>query len=213
MLKVKWFGHSLWQIISDTVTIVTDPYDSIGYNMDVDIRGDIVLCSHDHHDHSNINLIKGNPQIVRSAGEFVINDTAIEMISVYHDHERGEQRGDNLLMKFTVGGKTFLHCGDLGHVIAMDLCRKIGKIDVLMIPVGEVYTLDVSEAVEVVKRLKPELILPMHYHTPVLKFKLEPVEKFVSHFDNVKSAGSQELVIVDSGNNRGNPTVVIMDYE
>ena len=116
MLNIKWFGHSMWKIWNEKVSIITDPFTDIGYPMPENETADIILSSHDHFDHNNIQLIKGNPQVVNTKGKFEIKGVKIETFPVWHDETRGSERGNNLLMKFTISGKTFLHCGDLGHI-------------------------------------------------------------------------------------------------
>ena len=116
MLNIKWFGHSMWKIWNDEISIITDPFTDIGYKMPENETADILLSSHDHFDHNNYSLIKGNPQIVKSAGDFNVKGVPITMIPTWHDETKGSERGENLLMKFGISGKTLLHCGDLGHI-------------------------------------------------------------------------------------------------
>jgi len=44
--------------------------------------------------------------------------------------------------------------------------------------VGGVYTLDAKEADELIDRIEPSIILPMHYKTPTLTVNLDPLDKF-----------------------------------
>ena len=50
--------------------------------------------------------------------------------------------------------------------------------DVLMLPVGGVYTVDGKAAWEITKRIAPKTVVPMHFFMPELGFMLEPVERF-----------------------------------
>ena len=52
-------------------------------------------------------------------------------------------------------------------------------MDVLLLPVGGVSTIDAPVATEVIRRLEPGVVIPMHYKTPELKRELEPVDKFL----------------------------------
>jgi L-ascorbate metabolism protein UlaG (beta-lactamase superfamily) len=58
--------------------------------------------------------------------------------------------------------------GDLGHALSDDLVNELGSIDVLMIPVGGVFTIGPKDAVETVGKIDPYFILPMHYAVPGL---------------------------------------------
>lgn len=213
MINIQWFGHSMWQIKGDSVLIVTDPFTDIGYKMDIDLSADIILSSHDHFDHNNFSLIKGNPQIVNQAGKYQVKGVEIKMIPVWHDHHEGSKRGQNLLMKFTVDSKVFLHCGDLGHIPNEQTFKELGIIDVLMIPVGAVYTIDHQEAYDIAKRLSPSLILPMHYNTPCLNFELESVDNFLKHYNNIIRISDNQFNLTSKYLNKADPPVIIIDYE
>ncbi len=213
MIKIKWFGHSLWSIKSESIIIATDPYSDIGYNLNIPLSADIVLSSHDHFDHNNVGLAGNDPVVIKDAGEYYCYGVKFEMIPVWHDKEKGAKRGANLLMKFTMDGKSFLHCGDLGHIPETETIEKIGEINVLMVPVGGVFTIDAAEAREFVEIIKPNVILPMHYKTAALNFRLDPVDKFLSFYSNVKKIEQSEIVLEDEYFNTEQPVVIMMNYE
>ena len=213
MIKMKWFGHSFWKITTDKISIVIDPFTDIGYNMDIDITADVLLSSHDHFDHNNIDLIKGNPLVLKEEGIFSHAGSTFELIQVWHDKEKGTQRGKNLLMKFTAGGKTFLHCGDLGHIPSPEIINKIKNIDVLLLPVGGVFTIDAKEAIKLVDLIKPKVIFPIHYKTPALNFELAPVDDFLSHYDNIEYFDKPEIELNDDIFSANQYTVRVLNYE
>ncbi len=213
MLQIRWYGHSLWRIKSGSIIIVTDPYSDIGYNLDIPLSADIVLSSHDHFDHNNISLAGNEAVVIKDAGEYQCYGVKFEMFPVWHDKEKGAKRGANLLMKFTMDGKSFLHCGDLGHIPEAETIQKIGKINVLMVPVGGVYTIDAEEARELVEIIKPRVILPMHYKTPVLNFQLDPVDKFLSFYNNVIKFEQSEIELISEYFDTEQPVIMVMNYE
>src|SRR5947207_14950640 len=95
-------------------------------------------------------------------------DVRIRTVGVYHDSTQGMERGKCAVFILEMDGLRFVHLSDLGHPLSAEQVKKIGPVDVLMIPVGGVYTLNGSEAREVVNQLKPrQYIIPMHYGTPV----------------------------------------------
>jgi len=100
MIKVKWFGHSMWKISNDKISIITDPFNFIGYKLPVGETADVVLISHAHSDHNNSALICGDPAIVKAVGKFNIAGINIQTYHTYHDEEKGRKRGNNLLMKY-----------------------------------------------------------------------------------------------------------------
>jgi Beta-lactamase superfamily domain/DinB superfamily len=84
------------------------------------------------------------------------------------------------MLLIEVDGVRIVHCGGLGQrALTTVQLSKMGRVDVLLIPVGGKETLDGREAAHVVQQLKPRLVVPIHYRTPALKIELEPVEPFV----------------------------------
>ena len=190
MINIQWFGHSMWKIWNNEVSIIIDPFEDIGYPIPENITADIILSSHDHFDHNNFKIISGDPQIINSEGEYEICGVKILLIPTWHDNVHGEKRGCNLLTKFELEGRIFLHCGDLGHDLSDELISTLGKIDVLLIPVGGYYTIDAETAKNIVDKLKPTIVFPMHYKTEVLDFPItteEPYLKLVSGYQKIDS--------------------------
>lgn len=198
MLDIQWFGHSMWRITDSKVTIITDPFTDIGYKMPKNLEADIVLSSHDHFDHNNISLIKGNPEVVNTEGSFSIKGIDIKTFQIWHDKKEGADRGKNLLMKFTIDGKTILHCGDIGHKLNQETAAKIGNIDIIFIPVGGYYTIDAKEAKETIELLKPTIVFPMHYKTEVLDFPIAKKDEFLKIANNVTELNSNSIAITDN---------------
>lgn len=71
----------------------------------------------------------------------------------------------------------------------------MGKVDILLIPVGGVYTIDAKESFSVAKAVNPRVVIPMHYKTEKLKFDLGKVEEFTKHFEDVEVLQTSEIEI------------------
>ena len=56
-------------------------------------------------------------------------------------------------------------------------------MDVLLLPVGGISTINAAMASEIIRQIEPKVVIPMHYQTPVLKRELEPVEKFFKEME------------------------------
>jgi len=184
MLEVRWYGHSMWRVSNRDVTIVMDPFSNIGYPMPQDLVADVVLVSHDHFDHNNVALVKGRPTVLRTAGTHHEKGVEFDLVPVWHDEQKGARRGANLLMRFDLEGRRFVHCGDLGHIPSREIIERLGRVDVLFVPVGGTYTIDAAGAAEVARLLNPTIVFPMHYHTSVRSGDLDTAEAFVRHAGN-----------------------------
>lgn len=184
-MKITWFGHSCF-LIEDSKgrKILTDPFDdSIGYKV-YEGSADVVTISHHHFDHDHIDTVKDNPQVIDKCGLFYAADIPISGIASYHDKVQGAKRGENIIYIYKIDGFTLCHLGDLGHELSDDTLEKIGRVDVLFVPVGGNYTLDGDTAAKVCKKINSHIVIPMHYKTSYLSFPLGGVEKFLIKMKN-----------------------------
>lgn len=169
-MEIKYVGHASFLIKTKNARIVTDPFESnyIGIKFPK-TEADIVTVSHSHNDHNGSAQIGGNPIILDWPGEYEKLSVRVFGFPSFHDKTQGSERGENVMYKFEVEGISVLHCGDLGHIPDNDFIDNIGEVDILMVPVGGFYTIDATEAVALVKKIDPSIVLPMHYNAFDLK--------------------------------------------
>lgn len=201
-MKVKYLAHASFLLeASDGTKIITDPYESGGFGGEVRYKPvteacEVVLISHEHADHNYTGDIPGSPTIIRKIGEYGACGFTFKGIPTYHDETKGSERGKNVIFVFEADGITFCHLGDLGHTLTEAEKSQIGKVDVLFIPVGGIFTIDARGADETVKLLNPKLVIPMHFKTPSLGFPLAAVEEFTEGKPRVKEIGGSEAEII-----------------
>jgi len=195
-MKIKWWGHACFAVTAQNgKVILTDPYPpSIGYQPIAD-QADIVTVSHGHFDHNAVDGLKGQPQIINTAGRHLVDGIEITGIDSLHDDVGGSKRGKNLIFTIAVDGWKIVHLGDQGVTLTEEQLAQIGPVDIAMIPVGGTYTVDAAGAYRIVQQLNPKVILPMHYQTDVQPFDIAPVSEFTTLFTHgqVKTVGSAEL--------------------
>jgi L-ascorbate metabolism protein UlaG (beta-lactamase superfamily) len=163
-VKIKWLGHASFLITSEAgIKIITDPYTTSESFIYGEIRelADIVTVSHDHGDHNNVAAVRGNPEVVRGTAK--VKGIKFSGIPTYHDNANGSLRGNNTIFRFEADGVRVCHLGDLGHSLSSKQTAEIGKVDVLLIPVGGNFTIDARVATEVCGKLAPKVIIPMHF--------------------------------------------------
>ena len=184
-MQIIWQGQSFFQILirkgkESVIRIAIDPFDEqIGLKPPT-CEADIVLVTHSHYDHNNIKAIKGNPFLISGPGEYEIKGVFIQGISSFHDNVQGKERGENTIYTLESEEIKICHLGDLGQKELTDeQLEKIGEVDILMIPVGGVYTISAKEAAKIISQIEPKIVMPMHYHIPKLKIKLEGLDKFL----------------------------------
>lgn len=191
-MKIAWYGHSCFKLMvksknGDKITIITDPFEkSVGLSPP---RGnaDIVLVSHDHYDHNNVKAISGEPFIANGPGEYDVKGVFVKGIYSFHDTSQGAERGANTIYVIEAEDMKICHLGDFGEKeLSSEQLDKIGEVDILMIPVGGIYTIDANEAVKIINQIEPKVVIPMHYKIPKLTLKLNSVDKFLEEIGTQK---------------------------
>lgn len=192
-MKIKWLGHACFMITSEAgIKIITDPYVTgaeLSYG-EIEESADIVIVSHDHSDHNNVAAVRGNPKPVRGAVTTEIKRIEFKGIPSCHDDAGGRLRGKNTIFCFEVDGIRVCHLGDLGHQLSAQQVAELGKVDILLIPVGGFYTIDAKVAGQVCDKLKPKVIIPMHYKTDKCRFPITGIEEFLQ--------GKKEITRLDA---------------
>lgn len=178
-MKIKYLGHSCFLFKDEKFSLVTDPFGDIGYEQEK-IEADYCLCSHFHFDHYATDFVKVKDIIT---SENFTDYNRISRIGSFHDDCGGKKRGENSIFKFSCGGFIICHMGDIGEAQNFSLCEKIGKVNILLLPVGGKYTINAKEAFDYVIALKPEIVIPMHYRTKRGFDDIADKSQFLSFFD------------------------------
>lgn len=202
-MVIKYFGHSCFKITDDDRTIVFDPFGDIGYKQE-GVTADYCVCSHSHYDHNTLDFV--------TAKNFAENDNLpsfLKAVRTFHDECGGAKRGVNdVLIYVGKDGTVFCHMGDVGERCLDEIVAKIGKIDVLAIPVGGNYTIDAECAAEYVKRLSPSVVIPMHYKTRRSNIDISEKREFLDLFESEKIVKAQRELCVLKETLSGGLTIV-----
>ena len=178
-MDISYLGHSSFRLKGKTTSVVTDPFSSDTGLKFPKVDANIVTITHDHADHNNASGVGGDPVVVNGAGEYEIGGVSIFGVPSYHDEKEGSERGRNTIYVIRIDGLNVCHLGDLGHKLTTTELDEIGTIDVLLVPVGGVYTIDAAGANEVISQLEPKVVIPMHYKVPGLKYELGSLDDFL----------------------------------
>ena len=209
---IRHIGHAEFRIETESgISLVTDPYDAgCGYPVH-NVRADIVLVSHSHHDHNAVENLSGNFRVLDKAGTFQPEpDIRITAIRGYHDDVQGARRGETLLFLVETEGLRIVHLGDLGCMPDEEQVRILRSPDVLMIPVGGFFTIDGEQARRVAEMLKPRVILPMHYKTKYnADWPISGPEAFLAGFSDADIMRDAEALRVTAGDLECQPKAVL----
>ena len=196
-MKLKYFGHSAFQITTNTgVTILIDPF--LDYNplspvKSIDVNADFIVLTHGHGDHVGDGLEIGK----RCNSLFICVNELAEWIkskglNAHNMHIGGAHNFEFGRIKFTIAhhgsltpdnqyageasgvlitidDKIIYHTGDTGLFYDMKLIGEINKIDYMLLPIGDNFTMGITDAVKAVEFVNPKIAIPIHYNTfPVI---------------------------------------------
>jgi L-ascorbate metabolism protein UlaG (beta-lactamase superfamily) len=197
-MKVQWYGQSTFHLTGDDASVTIDPFADMselaasqGMQFDYPpiegLEPTVLLVTHEHIDHNGVERIDGDPTILRStAGRLESPIGEVLAIASEHDEEAGTLRGPNTIFVFELDGLRVSHFGDFGQRALRDeQAAAIGDLDLLFIPVGGSATIGAEQAAEIVERLRPRWVVPMHYRTPRIGF-LDTADAFLERSPRVE---------------------------
>jgi len=156
-------GHSCFKLKGSETTVITDPFSpDLGIAMGKQTAR-IVTVSHAHRDHDYTAAVDGEPKIVHGPGEYEIGGVLIIGVATFQDDDEGLKRGKNTAYVLEIDEVTVCHLGNLGHLLNAEQLEDIENIDVLLVPVGGGNTINAARAAELVRKIEPRIVIPMHY--------------------------------------------------
>ena len=204
MSEITWYGHSAFKISTADVSVLIDPFFSPASQMSVEKLGhvDMVLVTHDHGDHvgesvaicrkygSMLGAIVGTADKLASQGipgKQILNGIgfnmggsvthrgiAVTMTQAFHSSDSGAPAGYIVTMP---DGLTVYHAGDTCLFDSMRLWAQLHPVDVALLPVGGVFTMDAKQAALACELLQCKTVIPMHWGTfPMLAQSTEEFE-------------------------------------
>jgi L-ascorbate metabolism protein UlaG (beta-lactamase superfamily) len=173
--NITWLGHDAFKIAASKL-IYLDPFELAGELE----PADVIFITHEHHDHCSPEdvakiqredtvvvaaencrgMLEGDVRYVKAGDTVVIGELSIEVIPAYnvgkkfHPREAG---GVGYLL--AIDGTTIYHAGDSDPIPEMEGL----EVDIAMLPVSGVYVATADEAVEAANKIRPKLVIPMHY--------------------------------------------------
>ena len=185
MSDITFNGHSCFTIRTNSgQTIVIDPFDPETTGLKLPkLTADLVLSTHSHPDHNffkGVIGVTGEPFRVTGPGEYEVAGSLIHGINSYHDESKGSERGRNTIYIINIEGVNICHMGDFGQKkLTETQLEDLGDVDILLIPVGGIFTIDAKDAIEVIAQIEPRMVVPMHYMEDSLKYDLGTLEEFI----------------------------------
>ncbi len=219
-MQVEWYGQSAFRLTAGETTVAIDPFGDMSdlakgrglawdYPAIEGLEADLLLVTHEHRDHNVVEAVGGDPLVLRStAGTLESPLGAVVAVASEHDAAAGTERGPNTIFAFDLDGVRVCHMGDFGQAeLRAEQAAALEGIELLIVPVGGGPTIGARGAREVVERLRPRWVVPMHYRTPRIGF-LETADEFLGFYEDVVRLDSPTFDTAELGQGAG-PVVVV----
>jgi L-ascorbate metabolism protein UlaG (beta-lactamase superfamily) len=182
-MRLDYLAHSCFLLEHGGYRVLFDPYDpAIGYPAPRVLDPDLIVVSHDHHDHNAVSQIAGRSTVVRGIAQRKYGPLTLSGSIGWHDDGEGAEPVSLTLLQWA--GRRLAHFGDLGCGLEAEQEGLFQRLDLLLMPCGGDYTLDGPKAARVVEKIRPRVVVPMHYATPFLSRaqfpNLESADSFVA---------------------------------
>ena len=201
-MEIKWFGQACFEIKGDKATLIIDPFDEKTGLAVPKLQGDVLAITNFTNGNNNLKAVSSDPFLITGSGEYEASGIFVNGIPAFHNDkklapaEAGDQKqNENTIYIIQIDGIKICHLGDLNNQLTNEQLDLIDGVDILMIPVGGVYTIDAKKAVKIVEDIEPRIVIPMYYQIPNLKVAKEGL-KDVKDF--AKEMGIKEIKKKDS---------------
>lgn len=224
-MQITWFGHAAFKLTdANGLSVITDPYtpEGVGYAPIREGADVVIISSDDDSAHCRADLIPGTPEVVNAlhvaqgggaATAQGLNIRAIEAAE-WDQHPEHAVPGQNGMYRFEMDGLKIAHMGDVGNPLTQAQQDFFADTDILLTLAGGYLTIELPDLMEMIHRVKPKLVIPMHFRTLTYRPRNTLwVESFLSHFrdDQVDFALDHTIDITpDALTDR--TRVLVMDY-
>jgi L-ascorbate metabolism protein UlaG (beta-lactamase superfamily) len=208
-VSITWYGQAYFLITTPRGTkLLTDPIDLKDYKVPKELIPDVVTVSHKHPDHNAVGIVSGSPEIIYGQSKveiapdqkLALSDKRVKEVKIFDIgsyHFRPSINSTlNSIFVFEFDSLRIVHLGDLGLTLTPEQIERIGRVDVLMIPVGGEYTIWGASADSVVAQLKPtRAVIPMHFRTRVADFLPYTADDFVKGKANIERISGNRYIL------------------
>jgi L-ascorbate metabolism protein UlaG (beta-lactamase superfamily) len=219
-MNIQYYGHSCFKITTkpagrgqEDVIIFFDPF-----NKEIGLRppqsqANLALVSHNHPGHNNIEALKGEPRVLDIPGEYSVLGVNIVGISSFHDEKDGKEKGGNTIFVLESEDIRICHLGDLGTDLNEKQLEEMNGVNILMIPVGGKYTLGGEKAEDIVRKIEPNIVIPMHYKMKGSTLDADDESKFCAEMGNCPKETVSKISIKKKELEEKSMEVVLMGTE
>lgn len=221
-MKITYYGHSSFKVEVNNKKLLFDPFiteNPLASHIDItSIKADFILISHGHTDHildclqiakANNAKIISNPEItdwfikkgyknicpLNIGGKQIFDFGEIKFTNAVHSSvlPDGTYGGNPGGFFVKTNDSAFYFAGDTGLSFDMKLIGMNKKINFAFLPLGDIYTMGIDDALIAADFINCKTIIGMHYDTfpAIVINKKQAFDKF--------SASGKKLILMNIG--------------
>ena len=169
---LTFVGHATFLIETPQgVRIATDYSDGTR----LPVAPDVATMNKAHSTHFSVrpdpgirHVLRGwNPNGGPAYHDLTVQDVRIRNVSTnIRTYGGGTEYDGNSIFVFETAQLCIAHLGHLHHTLTPEQLKKLGRIDVILVPVDGGYTLETFDMMEVLRTINAPLMIPMHFFGP-----------------------------------------------
>lgn len=175
-VEITWLGRTSFRLRGREGTVITDPAPaSSGYKIGKATGSVVTLSRRDDPEFGDAKLVAGDPRVLDAPGEYEVGGVLVTGVGLPMP-----EAGRHMTFLFELEGVRICHLGAMPGTDRPTLPDELDDIDVLLMPVGGGGSLSPRQAMDLMTKVDPSLVVPMFYKTEQERMDLEPIERFLS---------------------------------
>lgn len=190
-MEIRWYGLGCFRLTEEGLPpVVLDPFDEVEAGLTLPgARSGIVISTvlMEEPELATWDSLRGVTRTIAGPGEYEIGGVFITGVSSTREKSGNkrskdsapQEHGVNIIYTVDMQDVSVAHLGEIGRPPTQAEVEALGRVNVLLVPVGIPGGMTPAKASEAVSLIEPDIVIPMHYQTPGLKVQRKSVDGFL----------------------------------
>lgn len=198
MFEIEYYGGNALTITNKGTILALDPKRSVFGMKDLDTTGLVELGTEERF----LNNSPKSKVVICSPGEYEVGDFSIKGIPAQRHLDTANSEKLSVIYGIEVNDIRIAVLGNIAPEVSDEQLEALGVVDILVVPIGgSGYTLDATSAVDIVRRIEPKMVIPVHYADDNLKYEVpqDDIQTFIREV-NVQGESVNKLKVKTASN-------------